>query len=209
MALNPLTEMVLEFHTAFELHDHTADQPCVPPAPVCLTRVQALVEEWAELLEAAFRSDLAGVLDALCDFQYFLEGTFIACGMTAVRDAEAHDRLITSFTLQRQPCRMPSASELALCSKDILTHVGKMARAMGCGRQADVLLELDNMSRTLDSTWIMCGMLPIRVEAMQEVHRTNMAKLHDDKVVRDASGRVVKPDGWEPPDLAQFLKAPF
>ncbi len=40
-----------------------------------------------------------------------------------------------------------------------------------------------------------------------DVHASNMAKLHDGKVVLDEGGKVVKPAGWKPPDLAARLAA--
>ena len=44
--------------------------------------------------------------------------------------------------------------------------------------------------------------------AWKEVMRTNFAKIDKDtgKVVKRADGKVLKPDGWTPPDLGQFLK---
>jgi predicted HAD superfamily Cof-like phosphohydrolase len=42
-------------------------------------------------------------------------------------------------------------------------------------------------------------------DAFNEVHRSNMAKLVDGKVLRRDDGKVLKPEGWQPPQLAQFL----
>ena len=38
-----------------------------------------------------------------------------------------------------------------------------------------------------------------------EVHRSNMAKLVDGKVIRRSDGKVQKPDGWTPPDVKNIL----
>jgi predicted HAD superfamily Cof-like phosphohydrolase len=38
-----------------------------------------------------------------------------------------------------------------------------------------------------------------------EVHRSNMAKLVDGKVIRRSDGKVQKPDGWTPPDIKNIL----
>ena len=43
-------------------------------------------------------------------------------------------------------------------------------------------------------------------EAFNEVHRSNMAKLVDGKVIRREDGKVLKPNGRKPPQLAQFLE---
>jgi predicted HAD superfamily Cof-like phosphohydrolase len=37
------------------------------------------------------------------------------------------------------------------------------------------------------------------------IHTTNMAKLHDGKVVKNDYGKVIKPEGWTPPDIAAEL----
>ena len=38
-----------------------------------------------------------------------------------------------------------------------------------------------------------------------EVHRSNMAKLVDGKVIRREDGKVLKPEGWTPPDVLGVL----
>ena len=56
-----------------------------------------------------------------------------------------------------------------------------------------------------DIIYIACGTavaygIPLdRVFA--EVHRSNMAKLVDGKVIRREDGKVLKPAGWKPPDV--------
>ena len=39
----------------------------------------------------------------------------------------------------------------------------------------------------------------------EEVHRSNMAKLVDGKVLRRADGKIQKPEGWTPPDVENIL----
>lgn len=42
--------------------------------------------------------------------------------------------------------------------------------------------------------------------ARAEVNRSNLAKIVDGKVIRDAvSGKILKPEGWTPPNLAPFF----
>jgi predicted HAD superfamily Cof-like phosphohydrolase len=45
-------------------------------------------------------------------------------------------------------------------------------------------------------------------DAWNEVVRTNMAKIDPEtgKVRKREDGKVLKPEGWTPPDLKQFLK---
>jgi len=42
-------------------------------------------------------------------------------------------------------------------------------------------------------------------EVFKEVHRSNMAKLVDGKVIRREAGKVLKPEGWTPPDIKSVL----
>lgn len=42
-------------------------------------------------------------------------------------------------------------------------------------------------------------------EVFKEVHRSNMAKLVDGKVIRRADGKIQKPEGWTPPDIKGVL----
>jgi predicted HAD superfamily Cof-like phosphohydrolase len=44
--------------------------------------------------------------------------------------------------------------------------------------------------------------------AWKEVMRTNFAKINKDtgKVVKREDGKVLKPDGWTPPDLKPFIE---
>lgn len=61
-----------------------------------------------------------------------------------------------------------------------------------------------------DIIYIACGTavsygIPLD-ELFAEVHRSNMAKLVDGKVIRREDGKVQKPAGWTPPDIDGVLK---
>lgn len=51
--------------------------------------------------------------------------------------------------------------------------------------------------------------MPVQ-QAFEEVHRSNMKKVIniDGKlvIVRRADGKILKPEGWQPPDLAKIIK---
>jgi len=60
-----------------------------------------------------------------------------------------------------------------------------------------------------DIIYIACGTavsygIPLD-ELFDEVHRSNMAKLVDGKVIRREDGKVKKPEGWTAPDVAGVL----
>lgn len=65
---------------------------------------------------------------------------------------------------------------------------------------------LDALADLLYVTYGMAHRMDYPIDpAFKEVHRSNMAKLVDGKVLKDAKGKVQKPEGWTPPDLASIL----
>ena len=66
---------------AKSLNNHAAAEGSMP-----LLRLQLIQEELAELAEAMAREDLVAVLDALCDLQVVVDGTFLAYGLDKVKD---------------------------------------------------------------------------------------------------------------------------
>jgi len=61
-----------------------------------------------------------------------------------------------------------------------------------------------------DLIYIACGTavsygIPLD-DVFAEVHRSNMAKLVDGKVIRRADGKVQKPEGWTAPDIKGVLE---
>ena len=61
-----------------------------------------------------------------------------------------------------------------------------------------------------DIIYIACGTavsygIPLD-KVFEEVHRSNMAKLVDGKVLRREDGKIQKPEGWKPPDIEGVLE---
>ena len=72
--------------------------------------------------------------------------------------------------------------------------------------------DLENIAKELaDIIYIVCGTaasygIPLD-KVFDEVHRSNMAKLGPDgSVKRREDGKILKPDGWTPPDITSILK---
>ena len=84
-------------------------------------------------------------------------------------------------------------------------EVEEYAEAARAGDMVEILDALADIGYILAGTIINHGMQYIYDDAFNEVHRSNMAKLVDGKVLRREDGKVMKPEGWTPPQLAQFL----
>lgn len=70
--------------------------------------------------------------------------------------------------------------------------------------------DLENLAKELaDIIYIVCGTavsygIPLD-RVFEEVHRSNMAKLVDGKPIRREDGKILKPEGWMPPDIKSIL----
>ena len=90
--------------------------------------------------------------------------------------------------------------------KLLTEEVQEYAEAARSGDLVEVLDALADIGYILAGTIINHGMQDIYDDAFNEVHRSNMSKLVDGKVIRREDGKVLKPEGWQPPQLAQFLQ---
>lgn len=84
-------------------------------------------------------------------------------------------------------------------------EVEEYAEAARAGDMVEVLDALADIGYILAGTIINHGMQHIYDDAFNEVHRSNMAKVVDGKVIRREDGKVLKPEGWQAPQLTQFL----
>lgn len=70
--------------------------------------------------------------------------------------------------------------------------------------------DLENLAKELaDIIYIACGTaasygIPLD-RVFSEVHRSNMDKLIDGKALRREDGKILKPEGWVPPDIKKIL----
>ena len=70
--------------------------------------------------------------------------------------------------------------------------------------------DLENIAKELaDIIYIVCGTavsygIPLD-RVFDEVHRSNMAKLVDGKPIRREDGKILKPEGWTPPDIKSIM----
>lgn len=72
--------------------------------------------------------------------------------------------------------------------------------------------EVEQLDACMDMIWVIlgfCHMKQYNVDgAWAEVARSNLAKINPEtgKVIKNMAGKVMKPEGWTPPELANFIK---
>jgi predicted HAD superfamily Cof-like phosphohydrolase len=78
-------------------------------------------------------------------------------------------------------------------------------------KKAEKANDLVNLASELaDIIYIACGTavsygIPLN-EVFEEVHKANMSKLIDGKVIRRDDGKIQKPEGWQPANIEAILK---
>ena len=122
--------------------------------------------------------------------------------------------IVKSLLEFNEAFEIPYLTEPGLSSDELIElrikllseEVEEYAEAARTGDLVEVLDALADIAYILAGTIINHGMQEIYDEAFNEVHRSNMAKLVDGRVIRREDGKVMKPEGWQPPQLAKFLQ---
>ena len=120
-------DLVKEFYKASGCRLHKNKKPVVPNYDQALLKVKFLNEELSELCHAFVARDKVKILDALTDLQYFLDGTYILCGMEDLKDKafiEVHRSNMTKFYTTRDS----EGNVQRSCVKD---DAGKIIKPMG------------------------------------------------------------------------------
>ena len=71
--------------------------------------------------------------------------------------------------------------------------------------------DIERLDGCMDLIWVTIGYCLAKgydiKGAWQEVADSNLAKvdMKTGKVLKDANGKVIKPEGWKPPDLRKFV----
>jgi predicted HAD superfamily Cof-like phosphohydrolase len=84
--------------------------------------------------------------------------------------------------------------------------VYEIGRAGWSTRKTDAIDALVDLEYVLMGAWLSLGFHRYRDAAMRAVHAANMAKLGPDgKPILRSDGKIMKPQGWQPPNLARIL----
>jgi len=114
--------IVREWHEAFDVPVENA--PTIPKHRAQM-RLDILEEEVAELRAAVEAGDLVEALDALCDIQYVLDGTFLEFGLHQLK----HDAMAEVHS--------SNMSKLGADGRPVLRDDGKVLKGPGF-RQPDL-----------------------------------------------------------------------
>lgn len=100
----------------------------------------------------------------------------------------------------------PTMERVDLRLKMLDEELTELKSAIGEMNLTKVLDALVDLEYVLHGTTLEFGLHCVQREAYQEVHRANMRKLDPNghPILRE-DGKVVKPEGWQPPDLESLL----
>lgn len=189
--------LVREFNEAFGCGARSS--PGVPEPGQRLVRAQLMLEELAEVTEAAANGDLLATLCEALDLQYVVDGTFVVYGIDQGVD------LADWLTACAGPPALPDTEDAMLM---MVTTLGKtISEAVGCmiggGDWRVVASALIQVRSAVFSLWCQLRVPEeLRWAMFQALHAANMAKLGGGL---SPGGRVIKPEGWQPADQRLVL----
>lgn len=200
------TTSVIEFMTKFEQTVQT--EQTIPPKETKILRFRLIQEELSELLEAYFLKEyshddyLIETADAICDMIYVLYGIYADYGnyVTDFRE-ETFNEIVFQYATE------PTDKELylELLTFNILPNfIGSLYISMINDDFNSISLGIWLIEKALLKLSNLYG-FPIE-ELFDEVHRSNMSKLHNGVVVKNEHGKVVKSPEYSPADIRGILE---
>jgi predicted HAD superfamily Cof-like phosphohydrolase len=101
-----------------------------------------------------------------------------------------------------------SNPSINLLRYDLLKEeLSELLWAINGGDKVAVLDALTDLQYVLDGAYLALGFGSVKEAAFEIVHASNMAKLGPDgKPILRADGKILKPEGWQPPDLSGLIK---
>lgn len=190
-------DLVAEFHRIFRVFE--LEEPGIPPAQSCYIRMQLIDGEKSELAQALAAQDQVGVLDALCDLQYVIDGTLLVFGI----------RSIQPFLIPEYNCidgwKNFEDSIVPVC--ELSRNFAKFIFNLAQKNVSSIGFYLQQMENNMFFAWRQLGFQDVKWAAFTEVHASNMSKLDaSGQPIVSPSGKVLKGPNFFAPNLAQFLK---
>ena len=193
------TKMVEEMCKAFEHPVHYV--PTIPNEQQQRLRPSLCKEETKETNQAFEEDDLTGVADGLADTVVVVVGSYLAFGLEVF-----------------EPIWTPACFEPTMPKNDEKnTLIKLMSLASDRIQQAFVYLDLrtpphlDEIKAAFDMTMGIVQIVAYRcgidfMPVFREVNRSNMSKVVNGKVLKNEHGKVIKPEGYTPPNVAGELE---
>lgn len=166
--------------------------------------VDLVAEELRELSRSLTDGDLVETADAIADSLYVLAGLALRLGID--RSTLGFTQLTDHAPIAAQDpawafTRRNDVAEIALST----VHPSLVRATRQWNLEATEVIVHHAMWQLVDLSASMA--LPL-ASIWAEVQRSNMAKVVDGKVVRDPdTGKILKPEGWTPPDIAGVLSS--
>lgn len=87
-------------------------------------------------------------------------------------------------------------------------ELDELKEALANGDVVEALDALTDLQYVLDGAYLSLGLHGLKMEAFNEVQRSNMSKLDENgkPIVRPEDGKILKGPNYFKPDLAQFVK---
>jgi len=183
-------------------------------------RNRILAEEWDETHRGLKDGDLVRIADGLADVIYVAIGTAlergVALSLTGVFDNTfapgmaglmERARGLIGLDAPRVPA-MPSGTREADLRRDWGHMQRRVVEALTDRADRDGKYLAERLNEIVELALVIaatCG-IPLD-EVWAEVHRSNMDKIDPltGKVIRSATGKVLKPEGWVGPDVRGIL----
>ena len=114
----------------------------------------------------------------------------------------------------------PSHKTISLYHDLVKEEIGELEDAMASFNAAETDAEIiqakaDALDAICDSIWVLIGLsqmmeLPLE-RGWDEVAISNLRKIDAElgRVQRDENGKIMKPDGWRPPDMVRIIKSDY
>lgn len=184
---------VKAFHEKFGVL--VGDEPQIADERTMRLRRALMSEEHGELCDAMLnRMCLSSIADALIDSAYVEIGTLVSCGLwrsgiPAYGHNECSPRIIEGWQVHTCLSQLCKSHHEVMC----WTY----------GRSDEAWRLNAAIRNSLDAKYVTARWYGIDLGPLwDEVHRTNMAKVGGKT---RADGKILKPDGWQPPRIQELL----
>lgn len=191
-----IRDCVQEFHEAFGhlvFHD-----PAIPPEEIIFLRRSLIREEIEETVHSMEKGSTVGIVDGVCDILYVVAGTSLCFGVPLNEPDDIDSNGLSEFPTLSMIHTLISVG--LIVDKAIVDF-----HREGYKDHLSLKVALDLL--TFVSIQITSSLgLEIK-ELFDEVHRSNMDKLGPDgKPIYREDKKVLKPEGWEPPNLIPIIE---